>query len=282
MPGISTVMIIKIVRYVLILILCILFFLSLMKTIPKAENLGPQAAKVVDKTLKERGVMNSYKMKLSKMGIAYRVGNYDLNPSWYIMARCTVGCIVVFVIYAITRKVTPIILIGFVIGFIGLDFYYKKENDADNKDMIMDLYNTYANLKIQLNSGIYITDSLAYSYNVAHNKRYKEALGELILNMADKTIPMEKAIDIFKNRFDSREIDKLCAMLHNYAQYGANDSYTADIMSELNSIITASTLGAEHDIESKAGMVNFMFFVCIIALVGYSIISQLSGMKGIF
>ena len=282
MPGISTVMIIKIVRYVLILILCILFFLSLMKTIPKAENLGPQAAKIVDKTLKERGVMNSYKMKLSKMGIAYRVGNYDLNPSWYIMARCAVGCIVVFVIYAITRKVTPIMLIGFVIGFIGLDFYYKKENDADNKDMIMDLYNTYANLKIQLNSGIYITDSLAYSYNVAHNKRYKEALGELILNMADKTIPMEKAIDIFKNRFDSREIDKLCAMLHNYAQYGANDSYTADIMSELNSIITASTLGAEHDIESKAGMVNFMFFVCIIALVGYSIISQLSGMKGIF
>lgn len=282
MPGISIVMIVKIVRYMLILVLCILFFLSLMKTIPKAENIAPQAAKVVDKTLKERGVMNSYKTKLSKIGIAYRVGNYDLNPSWYIMARCAVGCIAMFFVYAVMKRITPIMLIGFAVGFFGLDFYYKKENEADNKAMIMDLYNTYANLKIQLNSGIYMTDSLAYSYNVAQNKRYKEALGELILNMADKTIPMEKAITIFKNRFDSVEIDKLCAMLHNYSQYGTNDSYAADIMSELNSIITASTLGAEHDIESKAGVVNFMFFVCIIALVGYSIMSQLSVIEGIF
>lgn len=135
--------------------------------------------------------------------------------------------------------------------------------------MMMDLYNTYANLKIQMSSGVYLTESLEYSHKVAQDDRYREALGELILNLSDKTISMQRSVEIFKDRFDSREIDKLCALLHNCVVYGISDSYANDIMGEIQGIILASTLESEHDIENKAGMRKAEYIVWYMILKMY-------------
>ena len=53
-------------------------------------------------------------------------------------------------------------------------------------------------------------------------------------------------------------------------------------MGEIQGIILASTLESEHDIESKAGMVNFIFFALIIALVGYTVFTNFSGLDLFF
>ena len=133
-----------------------------------------------------------------------------------------------------------------------------------------------------MSSGVYLTESLEYSHKVAQDDRYREALGELILNLSDKTISMQRSVEIFKDRFDSREIDKLCALLHNCVVYCISDSYANDIMGEIQGIILASTLESEHDIENKAGMVNFIFFALIIALVGYTVFTNFSGLDLFF
>ena len=153
-----------------------------------------------------------------------------------------------------------------------------RPNNQDNKDIIMDLYNTYANLKIQMDAGVYIVDSIEYSYKNATHPRYKEALGELILNFSDKTIPMTDAIEIFKHRFNSKEINKLSALLHSCLIYNASKAYTKDIMNEIQSIILASTLSSEHDIETKADMIKFALFAILILIVVFSVASGFGDM----
>ena len=273
-------LVIQIALYALMIGICAIFFLFLTRMRKSTQDAGKKVATEIDDAIKKRGLMDKYRTTLSKDGIMYRVGNYNLNPSWYICARLGVGILLGLLLYAGLEKAGCIIL-GIFAGYLLTGMYFRAKNQSDNKEIMIDIYNTYANLKIQLSSGVYLINSLEYAHKVAQNKRYREALGELIVNMSDKTIPMQKAVDIFKDRFDSREIDKLCALLHNCVTYGVSDSYTNDIMGEIQGIILATTLESEHDIESKAGMVNFAFFACIIFLVAFTVFSNLNGI-GLF
>lgn len=271
----------QILTYVVMIGICVCFFLIINKIGKSAEGAGKRATEEIDDVFKKRGLMDKYKTTLSKQGIMYRVGNYNMNPSWYVCARLGVGVLVGLLMYALGNNLV-LLLLGVPLGFVATNMYFKAQNQSDNKAIMMDLYNTYANLKIQMASGIYLTQSLEYSHKVAQNDRYREALGELILNLSDKTISMQRSVEIFKNRFDSREIDKLCALLHNCVVYGISDSYANDIMGEIQGIILASTLESEHDIESKADFVNFIFFALIILLVAYTVFTNFSGLDLFF
>lgn len=271
-------LIIKISSYFVMIMICVLFFILLYKIIKKVDLSKYRIDKEIDKKYKQDGKISLMKTNMSRMGIMYRIRDYDLNPSWYILVRITVGVLIGFILFLFTNQLLTI-PIGIFIGYIIVPIYFRKKNEQDNEDMMMDLYNTYANFKIQMGAGIYIIDSLEAAHKMANNKRYKEALGELILNFADKTIPMDEAINIFKNRFDNRQIDKLCALLENCIQYGNSEGYAKDIMTEIQALIAASTLKAENDIESKAGIINFSFFGVIVFLVAYSLYMEFAGIS---
>lgn len=271
-------LIIKIATYIVMIIICILFFILLYRIIKKVDPSKYRIDKEIDKFYKNDGKISAMKLNMSRMGIMYRAGDYDLNPSWYILIRLTVGTIIGIILYLISNNLL-LIPIGIIIGFIIVPFYFKKQNANDNEDMMMDLYNTYANFKTQMKAGIYVIDSLEVTHKIVNNKRYKEALGELILNFADKTISTSDAIEIFKNRFDNRQIDKLCALLENCVQYGNSENYAKDIMTEIQALITASTLKAENDIESKADVIKFAFFGVIVFLVAYSLYMEFAGIS---
>lgn len=263
--------------YIMMGAICIFTFLCIMRISYRVGNIGEKITNKVDESFTKNGKINRFRLKMSKMGVMYRAGNYNLNPSWYVTIRLAVGTILGLLLYGFLGNFYTL-LIGIVIGYFLTEFYFRYENKADNRDMMIDIYNTYVNLKIQLKSGLYIGDSLEYSHGVAQNERYKEALGELVLNFSDRTIPMETAIEIFKNRFDSREIDKLSSLLQTFCQYGANEEYTKDIMTEIQSLILSETMETEHDIETKASTINFAFFAIILAIVGYSLMRNFAGM----
>lgn len=282
MSQISMHLVFTIIIYIVMIGVCVAFFFLLRRIFSKTDKLEAQVINSIDDSFRKRGIMAQYKKNLSKQGIAYRAGNYDLNPSWYILSKCAVGMISSLVVIALWKFNLPAIILAFFMGFYFMGFYYRRKNEDDNKEMMMDIYNTYANLKIKLGSGIYITNALEHSHQVAQNERYKEAMGELLINLSDKTITMDTAIDIFKDRFDSREIDKLCSLLHNYTQYGSSQSYAQDIMGEIQSIIEADATASEHDTETKAGIINFAFFTVIVMIVACSLFNNFSSMDLFF
>lgn len=269
---------IKIATLITMLVSCIIFYSILQRIFKSSKDVGTIAKKGIDESFKRRGILSESKKKMSKLGIMYRAGDYNLNPSWYILARIAIGAIMGLILWGVSENIL-LFVVGLPVGFILTELYYKKKNADDNKAMMMDLYNTYANLKIQMEAGVYVIESLEYAHEVVQNERYKEALGELLINFSDKTLAMSDAVDIFKDRFDSKEIDKLCALLHNCVTYGSQASYTKDIMGEIQSIILASTMESEHDIENKAGFINLAFFAIIILITAYSVMTSFQGVN---
>lgn len=256
------------------------FFYVVFSTLNKVYGKREEIFNKINASYQASGTMPYKKLMLSRRGIMYRVNNYDLSPGYYLVLKVSVGILISALAFLLVMK-WYMLLIGFAIGYFGVPLYFRYENNKDNEEMMMDIYNTYANIKIQMGAGIYIRECLEYTYEMVTNKRYKQALRELILNFSDKTVSSTDAVSVFKNRFDSQEIDKLAALISSFLQYGINANHTDDIMTEIQGLIQADTLKKEHDIEMKAEMVTFAFFGVIIAMVVFMIFSSFS-LGGVF
>ena len=267
---------INIAIYLVMIAFSVSTFLLVFRFLKNTMHSGEKMISSLDKRYKQKGEMGKEKKKLSKYGIMYRFGNYNLIPAKYETFRIFIGIVVVFVLMLFDIGLLSIL--GFPVGYFGIDFILKRMNNSDNEAMAMDIYNTYANLKIQLSSGVFLGDCLEYTYKIVQNKRYKEALGEFVLNFADKTLTSVEAIEIFRNRFQSKEIDKLCSMMEMFVQYGISENYIQDIMTEIQSILTADSMRAEHLVEQKTGFVTFGFFLLVIAL---TVVAMLQTMQGV-
>lgn len=278
--------IIRILIKVAMLAVCAITFYIIWTTLNKLYGKKSEVFNKINEMYARTGRMDYKKTELSRIGVMYRVKNYDLTPGYFMVLKIAVGIMISILSYAVATTLLEesnilIIPAAFIVGYIAVPAYFKYENGVDNKEMLMDIYNTYSNIKIQLAAGIYIRECLEYTYDMIKSERYKEALAELILNFSDKTISSTEAVNIFKNRFQSHEIDKLSALLGSFMQYGMNANHADDIMLEIQGIIQADTLKAEHDIESKAGMVTFAFFAVIIMMVVSTVVTSFS-MNGIF
>lgn len=271
---------IHILLYISMLSVAVAFFMVIWRTGKRLFGTREKIIKRINEHDYITGALDGKKRELSKLGIMYRTKNYDLIPSYYFILRIFIGLLCAVLLFLLFSKVICL-PIGILIGYFGTHFYFVYENKKDNEEMIMDIYNTYANLKIQMSAGIYIREVLEYTYKTINNDRYKEALGELVLNFSDKTIPSSEAIMIFKNRFDSSEINKLSSLIASFLQYGLNANHADDIMVEIQSLIQADTMKTEHDIELKSGGITFAFFAVIIAMVVYIVFTSFS-MSGIF
>lgn len=256
------------------------FFYVVFSTLNKVYGKREEIFNKINASYQASGTMPYKKLMLSRRGIMYRVNNYDLSPGYYLVLKVSVGILISALAFLLVMK-WYMLLIGFAIGYFGVPLYFRYENNKDNEEMMMDIYNTYANIKIQMGAGIYIRECLEYTYEMVTNKRYKQALRELVLNFSDKTVSSTDAVSVFKNRFDSQEIDKLAALISSFLQYGINANHTDDIMTEIQGLIQADTLKKEHDIEMKAEMVTFAFFGVIIAMVVFMIFSSFS-LGGVF
>lgn len=234
----------------------------------------------INRSFQKKEQIEPQSLKLSRLGIMYRLKNYELTPGYYMVLRIVIG-VMIGAIGLLVKVNLLCFAVGFAIGYFLVPFYFKYENGKDNEAITVDIYNTYANIKLQMSAGVYIRDVLEYTYKMVENQRYKEALGELIINFADKTVSSSEAVTTFKNRFSSHEIDKLSALIESFLKYGLNTEHASDIMSEIEGLIQANTMKVEHDIETKAEATNFAFFAIIIAMVVF-IAMQSFSLGGVF
>ena len=192
-------LILKILTYIMIGFISFLVYRAVKKALTRGEDAVESAIKGYDVKLKQAGEMGAQRLKLSRYGIMYRFEDYNMTPSKYMVIRLFAGLIVFAILFV--AGLNWFSLIGIPAGYILMDVLMKAMNDSDNKKMEMDIYQTYATLKIQLASNIYINNALEYVYQITTSKRYKDALKELVLNLSDKTITMEESVEIFRNRF---------------------------------------------------------------------------------
>lgn len=246
-----------------------------MRALGKGKAKSKQILHNFDLKQMKTGTYSQKQLFLSKYGIMYRMGSYHLLPSQYATVRVACGLFATLVFLSGTKSVFSVA--AFPVGYLAIEMFFKALNKKDNENMTMDIYNTYANMKIQLSSGVYIGECLEYTYRIAKNERYREAMKELLLNFSDKTITSSEAIRIFKNRFACEEIDKLCSMMTSFVEHGISESYMQDIMYEVESLLEADAMKTQHAIESKTGAITFAFFVLVVVMVVVSMIGSFDG-----
>lgn len=257
--------------------LFIILIINLLKTVLKAKD---EVLEKYDIKAKETGTLKRRQKKMSQKGIMYRLNNYNLMPSSYLVVRAMIGIIIAMFSFIVVNTASsaklaiPISIVFFIIGYFASEFYFGMKNKKDNEAMLIDVYNSYVAIKNQLEAGQYIGDVLQYIYQNTSFDRYKQALMELNINMADKTIPSTVAIDIFKNRFDNLNITKLCSVLNSYYVYGVNEKFINSLTKEIESIITANTMREEESISRKTGLVTFTMFGVVIIMVIYCLVSS--------
>lgn len=270
-------LLIKLAIYLLAAGVAFFCFRMFINMFSKAEGASEKAQQAIDDRLKETNKYNYQRLRLSRLGIMYRLHNYEMMPSNYMVLRLTIGGIFAAAVFIIAGMRIPALALAFLVGYFGCDFYFKHKNKTDNDEMLNDIFNIYLTLKIQLTSKIPIFDALQSCLTMVKNKRMKEALTELVVNLSDKRVSYLDSVEHFSNRFESDSIANLCAFLKSYMQYGVSEKYIEDIMSEINEIATASAMKEEHSIESKANAIAFVYFVAILAVVLYCIAVTLSG-----
>ena len=263
----NAVFIIKIIKWIIMVGVCVSFFFTAYFMF---KRMFGENQREITKKLLDSGKGAQLRLEMSKYGVMYHMENYNMSPAYYLGFRAIIG-LAIFVVLVIFDVKSPLIILAIPAGYFGVPLLFKIMNSSDNKEMLIDIFNTYANINIQLKVGQYIANALEYSYHTAKSKRYKEAMGELILNMADKTVTIEDAIQVFQNRFSSNEIDKLCMMMRSLMRYGNNEEFTQDLLDEVKEIIQADAIQAQDDIETKSGMVSFGFFGIVILIVVVSV-----------
>lgn len=271
-------LLVKISVYLVIAGISFLFFCTLSNIFSNFGNFEEKLESAVDRYLKNKKEFTAKKRQLSKGGIMYRMKDYNLAPSKYVILRIFVGFVFALIGYSVSGKLTLLAVLGG-FGYFVCGWFFRHQNKRDNTDILSDLFNIYLTLKIQLASGIYIINALLSARMLITSARLKEALDELIANLSNKAIPYTESVQLFKDRFNSEEINNFCSFLLSYFYYGVSEKYLNDIMSEVNEIATESMIREEHAIESKIGTTTFLYFISILSIVIFCAVNSFGSMN---
>ncbi len=178
-------------------------------------------------------------------------------------------CSVVFFIFLGSQVVgMPVILLIGVAGWKFPDMVIKMLNKEDNEKIFKDMKILYDSLRIQQSAGIFITNSLMYSYRIVKCKRLKTALrslsGELMLNK-----DIGRALDALSTKFKNDNIDEFVSIISQSVQTGRMRDMLEQINKQMQNMEDIINQKRENAVDSKMLLIMMLLFLGIIAMTVY-------------
>lgn len=260
-------------------LLCFCLFYKLLTETPKKREINKnekrgqktsELTKQLNRRLKNSRYKYSKKIKwLSQKGVMYAFKDYKLSVMKYNIIRFIVAsCINLVYVLLFTPNLIVMLIIQ-ITGFFATDLYFLYKNRCDNKNIFSDIYKIYLIMSLNLNSNVFIVETIVKCSENIENRRLKRELLELSQNLSSKLYSVEEALEKFKNRFDNKDISNLIILLKNYYLFGTNDNYIGDLMTNLVTVSKARAIEEQEDIENKGQMYLLLFFALIVAAIAY-------------
>lgn len=183
-------------------------------------------------------------------------------------------CSVVFFIFLGSQVVgMPIILLVAIVGWKFPDMVIKILNKEDNEKIFRDMKILYDSLRIQQSAGIFITNSLMYSYRIVKCKRLKEALrslsGDIMLNK-----DIGRALNALSTKFKNDNIDEFVSIISQSVQTGRMMDMLEQINKQMQNMEEVLNQKRENAVNTKMLIIMMMLFVGIIAMTMYGAFSS--------
>lgn len=214
--------------------------------------------------------------KLLSQGIKYRMGN-GFSPFDYIVFRlaCSLGAGIVAMFFKVW-----FFPVAFFLVFIFIPIYFKEQNGNDNEDMLPDIANLNSLVALQVKNGVFISKVIYECYHVVDNKRLKQALLELAIDMENFS-STKQAAERFREKFTSPYLDTFAKTLEQAENTGNSVEFFQDIQSSVASINEAIAIREEARAERTAGIFQVMLFIGPVLIVFYILLGMMTG-SGVF
>mgnify|MGYP000763981594 FL=1 len=215
---------------------------------------------------------NRLQIYLSKIGANYLVKRV-VDPVEYVL--CNIGLAIVFGILGYMFFGGVGLLAGGMIGFFLLKVLLETNNRKDNDRIVEDLQSIYENIKINTESGVFLTEALNSCYKVAACSRLKKALHEMITDISVKQNIMD-AIENFKLKFSNVHIDTFCTVLRQGYETGDTMTALSSVSQQLISIQKAVEIKHKQKLENDIMKVMLIILVAIMVIILYAVVVEYS------
>ena len=211
--------------------------------------------------------------KLLSRGIKFRMGS-GFSPFDYLVLRVLFGLLLGF----LGMLMEPLLIIpGVLLGYYGVAWYFKHEDQYDNGEMMEDIGSMYGVVALQLKNKIYLADVIYECALTVKYKRLKQALLEL--NMEYKQFAdIRTATDSFRRKFNNEYIDMFAKTIEQAETSGDAVDLFRDMESQINGINEALNIRKERKIKTAADIFMVLIFIGAVLFIGYTMVSMMSGM----
>lgn len=167
------------------------------------------------------------------------------------------------------------LMLGCLLGFFILRVLLDINNSRDNDKIVEDLQSIYENIKINTESGVFLTEALNLCYKVASCDRLKKALYEMITDIMVNQNVMD-AIEDFKLKFKSVHVDTFCTVLRQGYETGDTMTALSSVSQQLLSIQKAIEIKHKQRLENDIMKVMLVILLAIIIVIMYAVVIEYS------
>lgn len=169
-------------------------------------------------------------------------------------------------------------VIGFVIGFGFLEIYLRLKNKASNDEMLPDIIEMNRSILYGKRGGQYISEALKDAVFVVENKRLKMALISLAKDI-DGGINLMSALENFKLRFSSGEIESFCTVIASLQTTGQVSDSLKTIEDNIERAQVSVNKRRAVMLENKMMAYILLIAFQILAIILYCVIVKLLQMQ---
>lgn len=196
-----------------------------------------------------------------------------INPTTFMLFKIFFSLIIFTLTYI--KLGIIIAIISSIIAFFFPNILLKIGNDSDNADMLPDIKRIFDTLRIQMKSGVYITEALRECYMVVKNERLKKELLELN-NYIFLQHNLEKGLDTFKSKFDNPHINNLCILIKQGQETGQLVQLLEDLSTQIKDIDESTKIKLQQRIKNRLMVNQLIIFTLIMGLILYVLLYSLT------
>ena len=191
-------------------------------------------------------IYNRLQIYLSKIGANYLVKRV-VDPVEYVLCNICLAIVLGILGYIIFGVVG--LLAGGIIGFFFLKVLLEVNNKQDNDRIVEDLQSIYENIKINTESGVFLTEALNSCYKGAACSRLK---------------------------FSNVHIDTFCTVLRQGYETGDTMTALSSVSQQLISIQKAVEIKHKQKLENDIMKVMLIILVAIMVIILYAVVVEYS------
>ena len=188
------------------------------------------------------------------------------------MLRLLVGVLFAF----IGLFINPLfVIVGFLLGYYMVSFYFEYENKNDSKDMMDDVAAMFGIVSLQLRNGVYLSQVIYECYLNTTHPRLKKALLELSLEM-EKFGNVKEAAVSFRSKFEDKYLDSFSKTLEQSEETGNAVDLLKDLENQVEGINEAIAIREEQKVNNTAFFMQTLVFLGALAFMVYVLFSMFS------